>query len=83
MRYDDKKFGHNKDDDEQVGREVLPAAAKPGPQKKAYSVSEFCGVYGISRSKAYKEMKAGRLKSRNHGRRLIGTDDADDWFNGQ
>jgi excisionase family DNA binding protein len=51
--------------------------------KKAYSVREFCQAFGVSRSHAYNEMKAGRLKSRKSGRRcLIGIDDADDWFNG-
>jgi excisionase family DNA binding protein len=50
--------------------------------KKAYSVDEFGKLYGISRSRAYDEMKEGRLKFRKCGRRrLIGADDAEGWWN--
>lgn len=60
--------------------EVTGAVGKLEP-KRAYSVTEFCELYGIGRSKAYDEMKAGRLKYRKCGRRrLIGEDDARDWF---
>ncbi|EKS32671.1 helix-turn-helix domain-containing protein [Afipia clevelandensis] len=53
----------------------------PPLQKKAYRISEFCKVFGVSRSHVYNEIKAGRLKSRKkRGCRLIGVHDADDWF---
>lgn len=51
-------------------------------KKNALSITEFCRLYGIKRSSAYKQMTAGRLKFRKCGRRrLIGTDDAKDWWN--
>jgi hypothetical protein len=44
------------------------------------SLREFCGTYGIGRTKAYEELEAGRLLARRCGRKiLISTIDADDW----
>lgn len=54
---------------------------RPVLQKKAYRIAEFCKVYGVSRSHVYNEIKSGRLKSRKRGCRLIGVDDAENWFN--
>jgi excisionase family DNA binding protein len=49
--------------------------------KVAYTVSEFCDLYGISRSLTYSELRAGRLTARKIGRRtLILKADADAWL---
>lgn len=51
------------------------------PTKIALSVAEFCELYGVSRSTAYKEMKFGRLRYCKAGRRrLIPREAAEDWF---
>jgi hypothetical protein len=50
-------------------------------QRHAYRIPEFCSAYGISRSQAYIEIAARRLKIRKVGRRtLVATEDAQDWF---
>lgn len=49
--------------------------------KKAYTVDEFCRLYGIGRTKAYEEIKEGRLSSVKVGkRRLIPAASADVWL---
>jgi hypothetical protein len=49
---------------------------------QAYDMRSFCAAYGISRSFAYVEIKAGRLKTLKAGRRtLISRQAADDWLN--
>jgi hypothetical protein len=49
---------------------------------QAYDMRSFCTAYGISRSFAYVEIKAGRLKTLKAGRRtLISRQAADDWLN--
>jgi excisionase family DNA binding protein len=45
------------------------------------SIVEFCQSYGVHRTKAYEELKSGRLRGRKIGRRTIITeDDAEDWL---
>lgn len=44
--------------------------------KAAYSVEDFCDLYGIGRTQAYEEVKAGRLKAKKVGRRTIITPEA-------
>lgn len=47
---------------------------------KAYRVKDFCKAYGVSRSFAYNEMKAGRLRFFNVGvMRLISFEAAEEW----
>lgn len=54
-----------------------PMAASPFG---AFSVAEFCTRYGISRSLAYEERRAGRIRFRKVGARtLILTSDAEEW----
>ena len=49
-------------------------------QIKAYRVKDFCKAYGVSRSFAYNEMKAGRLKYFKVGSmRLISYEAAEEW----
>jgi hypothetical protein len=49
--------------------------------RRAMSVQIFCVRFNIGRTKAYEEIKAGRLRARKAGRRtIITTDDADEWL---
>jgi len=49
--------------------------------KPAYSVSEFCNAYAISRSTFYQQMKLGRIKARKCGRRtLVSQAAAEHWL---
>ena len=51
-----------------------------GP-RRAFSIQEFSRVYGLGRTKAYSELKSGRLRGRKIGRRTIITeDDAEYWL---
>ena len=48
--------------------------------RQAYSIRDFCKAYGISRSYAYLEIQAGRLKIFKAGRRtLISREAAEAW----
>jgi hypothetical protein len=52
-----------------------------GLAPRAYSIPQFCTVYGISRSKCYVEIGAKRLPIRKIGRTvLIAVEDAEAWF---
>ena len=45
------------------------------------NIAEFCERYGPGRTKAYEELKSGRLRGRKIGKRTIITeDDAEDWL---
>ena len=49
---------------------------------RAYTIPDFCRSFGVSRSFAYREISAGRLKTRKAGRRtLILREDASAWLN--
>jgi hypothetical protein len=51
------------------------------PQKTAISIKAFCQSNGISHSRAYVEIREGRLKVRKCGRRsLILVSEAEAWF---
>ncbi|WP_243286688.1 helix-turn-helix domain-containing protein [Geothrix terrae] len=53
------------------------------PTKVALSVAEFCAQFSLGRSKAYEEIKAGRLRIVKVGRRtLITVTDAMAWLTG-
>jgi excisionase family DNA binding protein len=50
-------------------------------QRRAMGIEEFCDWYGLGRTRAYEEIKSGRLTARKVGRRtLIAHDDAEDWL---
>jgi excisionase family DNA binding protein len=50
-------------------------------QQRAMSIDEFCERYGPGRTKAYEELRSGRLRGRKIGKRTIITeDDAEDWL---
>ena len=49
--------------------------------QRAMSLSQFCERYGPGRTKAYEELKSGRLRARKIGKRIIiAEDDAEDWL---
>lgn len=49
-------------------------------QKQAYRIAEFCTAYGIGRSRAYQEIRQGRLKIFKVGKAtLISAESADAW----
>ena len=49
--------------------------------KRAFSIEEFCKLYGPKRTTAFGELKAGRLRGRKIGRRTVITeDDAEEWL---
>jgi hypothetical protein len=50
-------------------------------RRRAMSIAEFCARYGPGRTKAYEELKSGRLRGRKIGKRTIITeDDAEEWL---
>ena len=50
-------------------------------RSRAMSIAEFCARYGTGRTKAYEEIKSGRLRVRKCGKRsIIAEDDAEDWL---
>jgi hypothetical protein len=53
---------------------------RPLPQR-AMSLLQFCARYGPGRTKAYEELKSGRLRGRKVGKRtIIAEEDAEDWL---
>jgi hypothetical protein len=63
------------------GFAMSPTKLPPGWPPRAMSIAEFCSAYGIGRTKAWQERKAGRLKVHYCGNRpLVGYDDAETWF---
>jgi hypothetical protein len=50
-------------------------------RQRAMSIADFCERYGPGRTKAYEELKSGRLRGRKIGKRTIITeDDAEEWL---
>jgi hypothetical protein len=50
---------------------------------RAFGIDEFCRRYGIGRTTAYDEIKAGRLRRRKVGKRsIIAEGDAEAWLEG-
>ncbi|WP_375460588.1 helix-turn-helix domain-containing protein [uncultured Enterovirga sp.] len=53
----------------------------PDLAKRLYTVAEFMADYGMSRTRTYAEINAGRLIARRlGGRTMIARDDADTWL---
>jgi excisionase family DNA binding protein len=49
--------------------------------QRAFSIEQFCKRYGVGRTKAYEELKLGRLQARKIGRHtIIPEDDAEAWL---
>ena len=50
-------------------------------RQRAMSISQFCQDYDTGRTRAYEEIRSGRLRARKNGKRTIITeDDAEDWL---
>ena len=50
-------------------------------RQRALSLAEFCERYGPGRTKAYEELKSGRLHGRKIGRRAVITEEgAEEWL---
>ncbi len=50
-------------------------------QAAALTIAAFCVRYGVSRTRVWGEISAGRLPARNAGRNtLISVEDGDKWF---
>ena len=62
--------------------DIHPVLTAPIPRgSRAFSIEQFCQRYGVGRTKAYEEIKLGRLKARKIGRRtVILEDDAKVWL---
>jgi hypothetical protein len=53
----------------------------PRAWQRGMSIRAFCETYGVGRTKAYEEIKAGRLKAKKAGRRtIVGDDAAEEWL---
>jgi Helix-turn-helix domain len=51
------------------------------PARIVYDIPAFCGTYKISRTTAYEQIRAGRLKIRKIGSATrIASEDAEAWF---
>jgi hypothetical protein len=69
-------------DSHEMGRAVMRKATKPGQVRvlPAYPIIEFCREFGVCKSIAYQEIRAGRLKSFTVGaKRLVAGEDALAW----
>lgn len=62
--------------------DIHAALTTPIPRgPRAFSIEQFCRRYGVGRTKAYEELKLGRLHARKIGRRtVIPEDDAEAWL---
>jgi len=50
-------------------------------RQRAMSLAQFCQDYNTGRTRAYQEIRSGRLRARKNGKRTIITeDDAEDWL---
>ena len=57
----------------------LKSTAEPG--QRAMSIARFSEDYAIGRTKAYEELRSGRLRGRKIGKRtIISQDDAEAWL---
>ena len=62
-------------------QKISEAERQRRARQRALSIAEFCERYGPRRTKAYEELKSGRLRGRKIGKRTIITeDDAEDWL---
>jgi Helix-turn-helix domain len=60
---------------------ISDAERRRRARQRAMSIDYFCQRYGLGRTKAYEELKSGRLRGRKIGKRTIVTeDDAEEWL---
>jgi hypothetical protein len=56
-------------------------SAQANAEKRAFDIAGFCQRYGVGRTRAYEEIRLGRLRVRKCGKRTIITaDDAELWL---
>jgi hypothetical protein len=64
-----------------MDRKISERERRRRPRQRAMSLAQFCEWYGLGRTKAYEELKAGRLRGRKCGKRtIIADDDAERWL---
>ncbi|MGY8704605.1 helix-turn-helix domain-containing protein [Bradyrhizobium sp. 18BD] len=62
-------------------KEISEREQEQYAHQRAMSIAQFCERYGLCRTKAYDELKAGHLRARKIGTRtIIAVDDAEDWL---
>jgi hypothetical protein len=62
-------------------RSISESEAQRRVRQRAMSIARFSEDYAIGRTKAYEELKSGRLRGRKIGKRtIISQDDADTWL---
>ena len=62
-------------------QKISEAEKQRRSRQRAMSIAAFCERYGPGRTKAYEEIRSGRLRARKMGKRTIITeDDAEDWL---
>ena len=62
-------------------RKISTVEQQRRTHQRAMSLREFCASYGTGRTRAYEELKSGRLRGRKIGKRtIIAEDDAEDWL---
>ncbi len=62
-------------------RRISEAERQRRAQQRAMSVARFSEDYAIGRTKAYEELRSGRLRGRKVGKRtIISQDDAEAWL---
>jgi excisionase family DNA binding protein len=60
---------------------ILERKLHGSARQRAMSIAEFCERYGPGRTKAYEELKSGRLRGLKIGKRTVITeDDAEEWL---
>jgi hypothetical protein len=69
------------EDDEDSDFEISENEQQRRARQRAMSLREFCRRYSLGRTRAYAEIRLGRLRGRKIGRHVvIATDDAEAWF---
>ena len=62
-------------------RKISDRQRRRQAQKRAMSIARFSEDYAIGRTKAYDELRSGRLRGRKIGTRtIISQDDAETWL---
>jgi hypothetical protein len=60
---------------------IFRGECPPRAWQRGMSIRAFCETYGVGRTKAYEEIKAGRLRAKKAGRRtIVGDDAAEEWL---
>jgi excisionase family DNA binding protein len=65
------------DDNQKISQREQQRRAR----QRAMTIDEFCETYSLGRTKAYAELRSGRLRGRKVGKRtIISEDDAEEWL---